>query len=50
VTTPRFPRLFSPLTIGSVTLPNRIVSSGHDAVMAVTATSVLEGLVAAVGI
>jgi 2,4-dienoyl-CoA reductase-like NADH-dependent reductase (Old Yellow Enzyme family) len=34
VTTPPFPHLFSPLTIGSVTLPNRIVSSGHDTVMA----------------
>ncbi len=30
-----FPRLFSPLRIGSVTLRNRIVSSGHDTVMAV---------------
>ncbi len=29
-----FPRLFSPLTIGPVTLKNRIVSSGHDTVMA----------------
>ena len=29
-----FPRLFSPLAIGSVTLRNRIVSSGHDTVMA----------------
>ena len=29
-----FPRLFSPLAIGRVTLPNRIVSSGHDTVMA----------------
>ncbi len=29
-----FPRLFSPLAIGGVTLPNRIVSSGHDTVMA----------------
>ena len=29
-----FPRLFSPLAIGNVTLPNRIVSSGHDTVMA----------------
>src|SRR6202030_3862330 len=28
------PRLFSPLAIGGVTLPNRIVSSGHDTVMA----------------
>jgi len=34
VTTPSFPCLFSPLAIGSVTLPNRIVSSGHDTVMA----------------
>jgi 2,4-dienoyl-CoA reductase-like NADH-dependent reductase (Old Yellow Enzyme family) len=30
-----FPRLFEPLRIGSVTLRNRIVSSGHDTVMAV---------------
>ncbi|HEY6493629.1 MAG TPA: FAD-dependent oxidoreductase [Trebonia sp.] len=29
-----FPQLFSPLTIGGVTLANRIVSSGHDTVMA----------------
>jgi 2,4-dienoyl-CoA reductase-like NADH-dependent reductase (Old Yellow Enzyme family) len=29
-----FPRLFSPLTIGNVSLANRIVSSGHDTVMA----------------
>ena len=29
-----FPRLFEPLRIGSVTLRNRIVSSGHDTVMA----------------
>ena len=29
-----FPHLFSPLAIGPVTLPNRIVSSGHDTVMA----------------
>lgn len=28
-----FSRLFSPLTIGSCTLKNRIVSSGHDTVM-----------------
>lgn len=28
-----FPRLFSPLRIGSVTAKNRIVSSGHDTVM-----------------
>ncbi len=30
-----FPRLFSPLRVGPVTLANRIVSSGHDTVMAV---------------
>jgi 2,4-dienoyl-CoA reductase-like NADH-dependent reductase (Old Yellow Enzyme family) len=30
----RFPRLFEPLRIGSLTLRNRIVSSGHDTVMA----------------
>jgi 2,4-dienoyl-CoA reductase-like NADH-dependent reductase (Old Yellow Enzyme family) len=29
-----FPHLFSPLTIGGVTIKNRIVSSGHDTVMA----------------
>lgn len=29
-----FPNLFSPLQIGSLTLKNRIVSSGHDTVMA----------------
>jgi 2,4-dienoyl-CoA reductase-like NADH-dependent reductase (Old Yellow Enzyme family) len=29
-----FPHLFSPLRIGPVVLPNRIVSSGHDTVMA----------------
>ena len=29
-----FPRLFSPLAVGNVTLANRIVSSGHDTVMA----------------
>ena len=29
-----FPRLFEPLRIGSVTIRNRIVSSGHDTVMA----------------
>ena len=29
-----FPSLFSPLSIGSVTLKNRIFSSGHDTVMA----------------
>jgi 2,4-dienoyl-CoA reductase-like NADH-dependent reductase (Old Yellow Enzyme family) len=31
---PTFPNLFSPLQIGEVTLKNRIVSSGHDTVMA----------------
>lgn len=31
---PRFPHLFAPLRVGSVTLRNRIVSSGHDTVMA----------------
>jgi 2,4-dienoyl-CoA reductase-like NADH-dependent reductase (Old Yellow Enzyme family) len=31
---PSFPSLFSPLTVGGVTLKNRIVSSGHDTVMA----------------
>ena len=30
-----FPRLFSPLRIGPTTIRNRIVSSGHDTVMAV---------------
>ena len=30
----RLPLLFSPLAIGPVSLPNRIVSSGHDTVMA----------------
>ncbi len=30
---PRFPHLFSPLAVGPVTLPNRIVSSAHDTVM-----------------
>ena len=30
-----FPRLFSPITIGEVTIRNRILSSGHDTVMAV---------------
>jgi 2,4-dienoyl-CoA reductase-like NADH-dependent reductase (Old Yellow Enzyme family)/thioredoxin reductase len=30
----QFPHLFSPLDVGSVTLKNRIVSSGHDTVMA----------------
>jgi 2,4-dienoyl-CoA reductase-like NADH-dependent reductase (Old Yellow Enzyme family)/thioredoxin reductase len=34
VTVPPFPHLFSPLAIGAVTIPNRIVSSGHDTVMA----------------
>jgi 2,4-dienoyl-CoA reductase-like NADH-dependent reductase (Old Yellow Enzyme family) len=34
MTTTSFPHLFSPLRIGSVTLKNRIVSSGHDTVMA----------------
>ena len=34
MTEPSFPHLFTPLRIGSVTLPNRIVSSGHDTVMA----------------
>lgn len=29
-----FPHLFSPLAIGGVTLANRVVSSGHDTVMA----------------
>ena len=29
-----FPHLFSPLTIGAVTLANRVVSSGHNTVMA----------------
>jgi len=28
-----FPHLFSPLRVGSITLKNRIVSSGHDTVM-----------------
>ena len=31
---PAFPRLFSPLVVGTVTLKNRILSSGHDTVMA----------------
>ena len=31
----RFPRLFTPLRVGSITLRNRIISSGHDTVMAV---------------
>ena len=29
-----FPVLFSPLRIGGVTIKNRVVSSGHDTVMA----------------
>ena len=29
-----FPHLFSPVHVGSVTIKNRIVSSGHDTVMA----------------
>ena len=29
-----FPRLFTPLRVGGATLRNRIVSSGHDTVMA----------------
>ena len=33
MTGPSFPHLFSSLRIGTVTLPNRIVSSGHDTVM-----------------
>lgn len=35
MTAPPFPLLFTPLRIGPATLPNRIVSSGHDTVMAV---------------
>jgi 2,4-dienoyl-CoA reductase-like NADH-dependent reductase (Old Yellow Enzyme family) len=31
---PGFPHLFSPITIGGATIRNRIVSSGHDTVMA----------------
>ena len=31
---PAFPHLFSPLSVGHVTLKNRIVSTGHDTVMA----------------
>ena len=31
---PAFPHLFSPVTIGGATIRNRIVSSGHDTVMA----------------
>ena len=30
MTDPRFPRLFSPLTLRGVTLKNRILSTGHD--------------------
>ena len=30
----KYPNLFSPLTIGNVTLKNRIVSTGHDTAMA----------------
>lgn len=33
-TTSNFPRLYSALNIAGVTLPNRIVSSGHDTMMA----------------
>jgi hypothetical protein len=29
-----FPNLFSPLTIAGVEIPNRILSTGHDTVMA----------------
>jgi 2,4-dienoyl-CoA reductase-like NADH-dependent reductase (Old Yellow Enzyme family) len=36
-----FPRLFSRLAIGRVTLPNRIVSSGHDTVDGLVAASVI---------
>jgi 2,4-dienoyl-CoA reductase-like NADH-dependent reductase (Old Yellow Enzyme family) len=35
MTETRFPHLFSPLTIGPVRARNRVVSSGHDTVMAV---------------
>ena len=31
---PAFPHLFSPLQVGAITLKNRILSSGHDTVMA----------------
>ncbi|MEO1194296.1 MAG: FAD-dependent oxidoreductase [Pseudomonadota bacterium] len=34
MTGPSFPHLFSPLTLGGVTLKNRILSSGHDTCMA----------------
>jgi 2,4-dienoyl-CoA reductase-like NADH-dependent reductase (Old Yellow Enzyme family)/thioredoxin reductase len=33
-----FPQLFSPIAIGSVTVKNRILSSGHDTVMAEAGT------------
>jgi len=33
-TGPSFPHLFAPITIGGVTIRNRILSSGHDTVMA----------------
>jgi 2,4-dienoyl-CoA reductase-like NADH-dependent reductase (Old Yellow Enzyme family)/thioredoxin reductase len=45
MTTARFPRLFSSLAVGQVTIPNRIVSSGHDTVM-VDHGSVTDQLVA----
>ena len=32
---PAFPHLFTPITIGGATIRNRILSSGHDTVMAV---------------
>ncbi len=32
---PAFPHLFAPITIGGATIRNRILSSGHDTVMAV---------------
>ena len=32
---PAFPHLFSPIRIGGATIRNRILSSGHDTVMAV---------------
>ena len=35
-----FPHLFSPVRVGSVTVKNRIVSSGHDTVMAEDGRSV----------
>ncbi len=34
MTGPEFPKLFSPLEIGGVTLKNRIVSTGHETAMA----------------